>query len=97
LVVDIQGQVTGIAEKRMASLCKGRTRPKVAGTGFEPYTENATNSSRLTQSGADSGALNAPEAPIDSDLAMLIDAWPMLSESIKAVILALVRSVGWSG
>lgn len=43
-------------------------------------------------SGAKSGALGAPEAPIDPDLAMIIEAWPTLPESIKAGIVAMIRA-----
>jgi hypothetical protein len=41
-----------------------------------------------SEGGAESGAL----ATIDSTLAALIDAWPGLSEAIRAGILAMVKA-----
>ncbi len=46
------------------------------------------------ESGAESGALGAREAPIDPGLAAVVEAWPALPEAIKAGILAMVRAVG---
>lgn len=46
------------------------------------------------QSGADSGALDAREAPLDADLAALVDVWPALPAAIKAGILAMIRATG---
>jgi hypothetical protein len=46
----------------------------------------------LDQSGAECGALGAREAPIDADLAAVVDAWPELPSAIKAGILAMVRA-----
>jgi len=49
------------------------------------------------QSGAESGALGAREAPVDPDLAAVVDAWPTLPAAIKAGILAMVRAGGAGG
>jgi hypothetical protein len=64
----------------------------MAGTGFEAPLENTGNSSGSDQSGAESGALGAREAPLDPELAVVVDAWPALPDAIKAGILALVRA-----
>jgi hypothetical protein len=42
-------------------------------------------------SGAESGAVFTQAAPIDSELALVIKAWPALPEPIKAGILAIIR------
>jgi hypothetical protein len=54
--------------------------------------ENADNSSGSAPSGAESGALGAPEAPLDPNLAAVVEAWPKLREPIKAGILAMIRA-----
>ena len=40
---------------------------------------------------AKSGAVDAREAPLDPDLAVVIDAWPTLPEKVKAKVLAMVK------
>ena len=54
--------------------------------------ETAGNSGDSFQSGAESGALAAREAPMDPALAAVIEAWPTLPEAIKAGILAMIRA-----
>lgn len=44
------------------------------------------------QSGAECGALGAREAPLDPELAAVVDAWPVLSAAMKAAILAMVKA-----
>jgi hypothetical protein len=44
--------------------------------------------------GAESGALGAPMAPLDPDLAAVVDAWPTLPEPIRAGILGMIRTAG---
>jgi hypothetical protein len=44
------------------------------------------------QSGAESGAPGARKAPLDPELAAVVDAWPALPEAIKAGILAMIGS-----
>ncbi len=41
---------------------------------------------------AESGAPNAENTPLDPDLTLIQDRWPMLAQHIKAAVLALVRS-----
>ena len=64
----------------------------MAGTGLELPPENAGKTGVLDQGGAESGALGAREAPLDADLAAVVDAWPALPDAIKAGILAMIRS-----
>jgi len=40
--------------------------------------------------GAKSGAHDAPNPMHDSDLALIVDRWPMLPEHIKAAVKALI-------
>jgi hypothetical protein len=67
-------------------------RAKVGGTGVELPQENTGNTEIRNQSGAESGALGAREAPLDPDLLAVVDAWPALPESVKAGILAMIRA-----
>jgi hypothetical protein len=46
----------------------------------------------LAQSGAECGALGAQNAPLDPDLAAVVDAWHKLPDAIKAGILAMVTA-----
>ncbi len=47
--------------------------------------------------GADAGAVETRNAHEDPDLRAIIDAWPALSEAIKAGILAMVKASGMDG
>ena len=60
--------------------------------GIELVPQSSGNNGVGKQSGAECGALGAPEAPIDPDLAAVVDAWPRLPEAIKAGILAMIRA-----
>ena len=51
---------------------------------------NAEKTAVDSQSGAQSGALDADLSPVDSDLQAVIDAWPNLPDDVKASILAMV-------
>ncbi len=42
--------------------------------------------------GAESGARRAPDDTQDPDLRQVIDAWPALTEAVKAGIMEMVRS-----
>jgi hypothetical protein len=44
------------------------------------------------ESGANSGAVGAQEAPLDPDLTLVVSSWPTLPEAIKAGILAMIRT-----
>jgi hypothetical protein len=41
---------------------------------------------------AESGAVDAREAPIDPDLQAVIEAWPGLPEAVKAKVIELVQA-----
>ena len=64
--------------------------------GLEPPTVTKRNSNELRDAedprGAESGAVDTETAPIDPDLAAVIDAWPGLPEAAKAGIVAIVRA-----
>jgi len=64
--------------------------PQAEGTGLEQVLETSGKSVVAFQGAAKSGAVGAHSAPIDADLRAIIDAWPMLLESTKAEILAIV-------
>jgi hypothetical protein len=53
--------------------------------------ENTGKTGVSDQSGAECGALDAPKAPFDPELAAVVDAWPALPAAIKAGILAMIR------
>ena len=60
--------------------------------GAEHGQKSSGNQGVGNQSGAESGALGAENAPIDPELAAVVDAWPALPEAIKAGILAMVTA-----
>lgn len=62
--------------------------------GNRTHAENAGETREAGQSGAECGALGAQNAPLDPDLAAVVDAWPKLPEAIKAGILAMVKAAG---
>lgn len=64
----------------------------MAGTGFEHPRRTPENMRVSEQSGAECGALDARDVEIDPDLATVAEAWPRLPETIKAGILAMVRT-----
>ena len=59
-----------------------RTRTSAGNTG---------NTGVSVQSGAESGALGGDFAPIDPDLALILERWPALPEAARASIMAVVR------
>jgi hypothetical protein len=64
---------------------------RLAEEGLEPPQDSSGNSTITNQNGAECGALGAKSAPFDPGLAAVVDAWPRLSEAIKAGILAMIR------
>jgi hypothetical protein len=60
--------------------------------GIELGPQSSGNSALGGQSGAECGARGAQNAPIDPELAAVIDAWPALPAAIKAGILAMIRA-----
>jgi len=55
---------------------------------------NAGETAIVDQSGAECGALSPENASIAPELQAIIDAWPSLSDNVKASVLALVRRQG---
>ncbi len=60
---------------------------KVEAAGIEPPPQTAGHIAIAVESGTESGA---QEALNDSDLAVVVEAWPTLPEPIKAGILAMI-------
>ncbi|HEX5102184.1 MAG TPA: hypothetical protein VFV87_00125 [Pirellulaceae bacterium] len=65
--------------------------------GIEHCPKSSANSGDGGQSGAECGALGTQNAPLDPDLAAVVDAWPKLPEAIKAGILAMVTAARRGG
>ena len=80
-------------------LCDAAHNSKVGGTGPEPdsVSDNADNGLRKSpiESGAKSGALPSDfdqnGAPEDSELRLVIEAWPRLPAHVRADMLDMVR------
>ena len=69
----------------------GSNRTEVEWTGFEPTPENTGKTVVSEQSGAECGAHAAREAPLDPELAAVVDVWLALPKAIKTGILAMIR------
>lgn len=69
----------------------------MGGTGFEPnaVTSLHANSLRLLLSAgaARSDAIAAENGPLDTDLLVVVQAWPDLPEAIRQEVVALARRV----
>ena len=52
--------------------------------------QTSGNSNVCLQSGAKSGALLAEKLPLDTQLQLLIDAWPTLSKDVQQQIMRLL-------
>ena len=76
----------------MAQVAQGLAMCLSGWGGTRTYAQNSGNSSGLAQSGAECGALGAQNAPLDPDLAAVVDAWHKLPDAIKAGILAMVTA-----
>ena len=62
--------------------------------GLERSTKTSKKTALSKQGAAKSGAVGAPIDPIDPALALVVEAWPTLTESVKAGILAMVKMTG---
>lgn len=64
--------------------------------GLEPQHVTHCKASKLQNleksSGAESGALSAKTTKISPDPRLVIEAWPKLSDAVKAGILAMVKA-----
>jgi hypothetical protein len=61
--------------------------------GIEPTQGLPEDSADIAAGGAKSGALALEKSTIDPALVAIFDAWPTLTEPIKAAIRAIVGSV----
>ena len=65
-------------------------------TGFEHPAENSGKTRVLAHSGAESGALSVRDgvglSSDDPDLRAVVEAWPNLPDTVKAGILAMIRT-----
>jgi hypothetical protein len=61
-------------------------------TGLEQGADSTGKRTVDDQGGAESGAVGAPGFSADSDVAALVAAWPTLSESVKASVLAIIKA-----
>jgi len=65
---------------------------KVPPRGVEQAANSTGKVIFLEVGGAECGALGAPSAPADPDLAELIQCWPDLSDAARAGVLAMARA-----
>lgn len=72
---------------------------KVGATGLEHPAEDSGKTRIPAHSGAESGAVGAQNAAsgqdsagVEADLRAVIEVWPALPETVKAGILAMVRT-----
>ena len=76
-------------EKRKIANCCGASLPP---RGLEQTHVAPPKTPISESSGAKSGALGAPTRPEDPGLQAIIDAWPRLSEAVRAGILAMAQA-----
>ena len=79
-----------------AANCEDNESHRLGVTGLErgdvTGSENKDLQNPSESSGAESGAVLPETAPVDPDLAKVIDAWPDLPEAVKAGISAMVSA-----
>jgi hypothetical protein len=74
-----------------ANLCDTIQRIRSEAARIELPTKSTENIAIATQSGAESGAIGAREAPVGPGLAAVEDAWPTLPAAVRQRIVALIR------
>ena len=85
----VPGGTTGLPQADSAR--RDKQRNELAEVhGNRTNIKNTEESRNSIQSGAESGVVGAHSGEIGVNLWAIIDAWPMLSESTKAEILAIV-------
>ncbi len=66
--------------------------------GLEPDSVTALQGNDLRQSadsfGTESGTVGGETGRVDPDLAVVVEAWPDLLDSVRADILAMVQAAG---
>ena len=89
----------GRAHGALSGPGKKRNKPSTAGgtlhltpTGTEHTADSSGNRGVAVQGGAKSGALSGNSAPIDPDLALVVNAWPTLPEATRRQVVAMVRA-----
>ncbi|MCK6454939.1 MAG: hypothetical protein L6Q92_00205 [Phycisphaerae bacterium] len=70
----------------------GEGRMRLEAAGIEPIPDSLGNQGGDNQSGAECGARGARNAPLDPELAAVVDAWPTLAGPIRAGILAMIHA-----
>ena len=70
---------------------KNQVRPP---RGVETTPSFPGNKALSEEGGAESGAVAAPGAEIPPDLAMVVSAWPHLTEEERKAVLAIIRAAG---
>ena len=74
----------------------GGTLPQVGVTGLEPVDTSCVQASNLCHaapsSAAKSGAVGTDSPPVDPELRVVIDAWPALTEAVRAEVFAMIRA-----
>jgi hypothetical protein len=63
-------------------------------TGLERPSKNAGKIRILDKGGAEYGAVDAKQPVCDADLQTVVEAWPRLSDAVKARIVAIVQGEG---
>jgi hypothetical protein len=63
---------------------------------IEPLASSSQKQGYPNIGGAESGALGADNSPADPNLTLIVETWPILTDAIKAGILAMVLTVGTS-
>ena len=64
---------------------------KVAGMGFETTSKSSENTPLSEMPGAKSDVIVGDSVAVDSDLAVVVEAWPCLAEEVRKQILGVVQ------
>jgi hypothetical protein len=79
--------------------CAGRcdsvwhcTNARSTARGVERIANSSGNQGVVLPSGAESGASSGDSAPTDPDLALIVNQWPTLPETVRQKVIGLVRT-----
>lgn len=64
----------------------------MAEAGLETVANSPQKTGNSSRGGAESGAVDARSGAFDPELQTIVDAWPSLPDTVKAGILAMVKS-----